>query len=1046
MRKVLSFMLVLSLVLGSVSMAFASSSNDVIGKECEVPVAVLSDLGIVNGYEDGSYRPDGIVTRAEMAVFIVNALGLEDYVTSNAKSTFKDLNGYKWAEGYIAYAQSLGVISGYGNGTFKPGKTVSYDEAATMLVAALGYTPDSLQGTWPANYVTKAKALGILDDIRAGSFGANRGDIAIMIYQTLDQAIGKVNKDGDWVGYGIKFDRGGHPKEFDTMLNRLGAEIYEPDDYVEEDDDSFVLTKGIADEAVVDVREYIGAVVSAYANSDQEIIAIKEVFSIFVTGDFDKDDDVLETSSQDYDFNSAAVDQLDIPYFENGDDEGTIDYTNSDKHLKLQDEHEYTMAVDLSGKKIKEIYSVMKWEVTGHGIVDDDDLSDIKRNHELIGVDLPEDDYDDIDETAFELYGVDFLSDIREDDIVYVYENGDKEAARVAVGHKVVTGEVTKKSKDNKEIRVDGATYTYSEDELGVGEVNNTKIDAGDEVKLFLDAYGYIYDAELLSSGADNFAVVLDKENKDRNKISSDYLLKLFLPSGKSKILAVDEDEVDEDLFESTGEQPWINAVDKGILVKYGVDKHGVITDLEGIVNLDSDMKIRTNAFDDVTRKGYYDGLKIADDAVIYSYDTAEDKDDEDAYSVLEAKSLFDADDVAATFYIIEDDQIVAMVVEDEYTSDEVYGVALDWATTPSDAGAEIEFLVDGKAITYDAEEKEARDIEFDKLYQIKFDADDVVNRLTPFDDDNSSDDKVRKAVFGSLDSYIDEDDYKFENDTFKVNNADDLIFDNESKHIADTMLTVDDDAVAYIWDENENEFSSSNVSILRRLEDEEVSRVEFYDVKDDDNIYDIVILRKGYEITPKDTFTYHMGFVSDLNSTEETIKVLNFDNTEDTYDYELDADELNLIQNTDWVYEFKINQDDIIKGIKLFTDKVDENADFGLGIATDLIRVKDPDIEVSNFEYVADQFKLTEEAKIEIDPADLPVIEVYKKDTAVQNVDVIDLENGIFVFEKEANNIIKVDSAQLQQLVTLKATEVRFYDTDNDAEFDIAVINKQIL
>ena len=280
MKKVLSLVLTLSLVLGTFSMAFAATTfGDVKGENCEDAVNVLTELGVVTGYEDGTYKPENIVTRAEMAVFVVNALGLEDYVTETATSSFTDMDGYGWAQGYIAYAQSLGVVSGYGDGTFKPGKTVSYDEAATMVVAALGYTTESLQGTWPANFVTKAKSLGILDGIKSGAAGANRGDIAIMLFQTLDQAIGKVNKDGDWVGTGIKFDSKGNAIEWDTMLSRLGASLYEPAVYVDEDDDSFVLTNDIADDAVANVRAYIGAVVSAYANDDNEIIAIKEVFS-----------------------------------------------------------------------------------------------------------------------------------------------------------------------------------------------------------------------------------------------------------------------------------------------------------------------------------------------------------------------------------------------------------------------------------------------------------------------------------------------------------------------------------------------------------------------------------------------------------------------------------------------------------------------------------------------------------------------------------------------------------------------------------------------
>lgn len=151
MRKVLSFVLVLSLVLGSFSMAFAATPatgfSDMNGEASAEAVSVLSDLGVVSGYPDGEYKPENIVTRAEMSVFVIGALGLTDYVTTSAKSSFPDMAGYGWAEGYIAYAESLGILSGYPDGTFKPGNTVTYDEVASMLVRALGYSAESLPGS-----------------------------------------------------------------------------------------------------------------------------------------------------------------------------------------------------------------------------------------------------------------------------------------------------------------------------------------------------------------------------------------------------------------------------------------------------------------------------------------------------------------------------------------------------------------------------------------------------------------------------------------------------------------------------------------------------------------------------------------------------------------------------------------------------------------------------------------------------------------------------------------------------------------------------------
>lgn len=848
MRKVLSFVLVLSLVLGSVGMAFAATPSDVAGKDCEVPVAVLTDLGIVKGYEDGSYKPEGIVTRAEMAVLVVNALGLQDYVTATAKSTFKDMAGYGWAEGYVAYAQSLGVISGYGDGTFKPGKTVSYDEAATMMVAALGYNTNCLQGTWPANFVTKAKALGILDDIKAGPTGANRGDVAIMLFQTLDQAIGKVNNDNDWVGYGIKFDKDGKATQYDTMLNRLGAEMYEPSTYVDKDDESFILTEDIADDAVANVRAYVGAVVSAYANSDQEIIAIKEVFSTFVTGTYDSSDKVLETTAADYDYSLGSNTSAGA-FFYNGEEKGSGSEFTLDP-TALKDDVEYTLAVDLSGKKIKEVYSIMYWAVTDAEQVTADDLADIEKNNELLGVDFPEDDNDAIDATAFELFGVNTLADIEKDDVVYVYEGKGEDIARVAVGQKEVSGEVTKVNSKGDQITIDGAKYKYASKELngtvdGACDIN--KIEAGDEVKLFLDAYGYIYDYEEISGTADNYAIVLKSEDKEDNKISSDYLLKLYLASDEAKVFTVDDDEVSDKLFKADG--TWnkdADGVTTGAIVKYGVDKNGVITTIEGVLGINADLKVVSGATDDVTAKGYYNGKKIASDAVIYSQDSGEDADDADAYSVVKYDGLLGADDVESIYYIVEDDEIVAMLVSDEFTTNDVYGVATDWQTNNSDPGAEIEFLIDGKTETYNADDGtkayERVNSVSNVLYQIKFDADKAVNEVVAFDTVLASDDEVRKAEITTTNALG--PDAKFENDTFKTTTGGIALTEGKTMAPATaSSITVDSDAVVYIWDASDEEFTKGSKSDLRSLDAN--SYLEFYDVADNDKIYDVVIIRQ---------------------------------------------------------------------------------------------------------------------------------------------------------------------------------------------------------
>ena len=725
MKKVLSLVLTLSLVLGTFSMAFAANTSfsDVKGEACEQAVAVLTDLGVANGYEDGTYKPENIVTRAEMAVFVVNALGLEDYVTETATSSFTDMDGYGWAQGYIAYAQSLGVVSGYGDGTFKPGKTVSYDEAATMVVAALGYTTESLQGTWPANFVTKAKSLGILDGIKSGAAGANRGDIAIMLFQTLDQAIGKVNKDGDWVGTGITFDRDGRVETYDTMLNRLGATLYEPAVYVDEDDDSFVLTNDIADDAVANVRAYIGAVVSAYANDDNEIIAIKEVFSDFVTGTYDATDKVF-TTTDDVEYDVVEKTSGAGFYFYNGTEGVSTTDGYATKVSDLDPDTYYTLAADVSGKKINDVYSIMLWDISDGGQVDADDIADIDSDHKFLGVDFPETDNEEIDLTAFELVGVDSLEDIAADDVVYVYKNLDDEIGRIAVGTETVSGEVTKVNRDGDEFTINGTVYSLASDKLEYNGIDatdatTTKLATEDEVEAYLDAYGYIYDYDKTAGSADKYAVVL--KTGFAGGMENDPQIKLFLADGSTTTFNVDDGEIDGSIL--TGGAWSVNA---GTLIKYGVNSSGEIDAIENATT-DSDTFKEVSPAKGVTAKGYWSGKEINNDAVVFTFDGT-DKTDSDNYTATTKEKVLDSDEVTG-WYAIDNNRIEAMLLNGFSTSDKVYGVLTDWSSTTGDL-YDFVMYIDGEEVTYTGDfEPKAVDMN-EAVKLVKFNSAGEVNKL----------------------------------------------------------------------------------------------------------------------------------------------------------------------------------------------------------------------------------------------------------------------------------------------------------------------------
>ena len=114
-------------------------------------VSTLSNAGIIAGYEDGSFRPNGYITRAEFATIAARFFD----VTYSGKDLFPDISGH-WAKDYINQAANKGFVNGYEDGTFKPDRNITRAEAVTLVNRTLDRHPDKSHFTkdmlvWPDN-------------------------------------------------------------------------------------------------------------------------------------------------------------------------------------------------------------------------------------------------------------------------------------------------------------------------------------------------------------------------------------------------------------------------------------------------------------------------------------------------------------------------------------------------------------------------------------------------------------------------------------------------------------------------------------------------------------------------------------------------------------------------------------------------------------------------------------------------------------------------------------------------------------------------------
>ena len=186
----LSIFFVLIMTVNFCTVSFAAVPTDVIGTEYQEAVSSLTELGIISGFQDGTYKPDNPIKRAEAAKIVIGMIGCGGFAESSKGSTkFKDVAASFWATGFINAAVDISLFKGDAQGNFRPNDNISYSEIITVLIRALGMGPEvESSGKWPDNYLSKANELGIVNGVRWAkvSDGATRGNVAKLVWNTLN--------------------------------------------------------------------------------------------------------------------------------------------------------------------------------------------------------------------------------------------------------------------------------------------------------------------------------------------------------------------------------------------------------------------------------------------------------------------------------------------------------------------------------------------------------------------------------------------------------------------------------------------------------------------------------------------------------------------------------------------------------------------------------------------------------------------------------------------------------------------------------------------
>ncbi len=541
LKKVLALVLVVASVLSFATVASAASFTDKDSITNTEAVNMLADLGVINGFTDGSYRPTETVTRAQMAKMIYAVCTGDDDASGFVGTTtaLTDLNQAPWAEGYIKYCYSLGIINGFPDNTFRPNEPVTVAQAAKMLLVAVGYDSNEYVGaSWSINTMRDAKAAKITKDVSASAaLAASRDVSAQLIYNTMfaDQVTPEYQYD-----MGVKYVTG--YKKTGTTLAEDSFDMVKISGMVTsvaKDNVSIRYEKTGTDGKTTTTTENVklagsydmlGKTGTVYMKNDN---GKKVLYSTSVSVD---DDIVLYTTVNGDDIYKSAVDSSkkqvtlndEVTVMMNGaivEDVAKSAFNVNDKNgkdytVKVGEQTEKPLAKLINGKGTEVLYidgdkdgNVDTIKITNYTAAKVSSYSTLNKTMALSAQIRSEGEGDDKvtygDSNVSATYKFENIANYEsfaKNDIVYAVKIGEGDNAVIDIYPTTkVEGKVSGKVASSSSVRVDGTTYAYNIS----GNATFAGQSIGDEGKFYLDANGYIVFADVnAAASVDKFAYV----------------------------------------------------------------------------------------------------------------------------------------------------------------------------------------------------------------------------------------------------------------------------------------------------------------------------------------------------------------------------------------------------------------------------------------------------------------------------------------------------------------------------------------------------------
>lgn len=594
-KRILSLILAIAMLLSVASMlAMAAEAESltltdidpsVVGEKVSESVERLVSMGIINGYPDGTFKPNNSITRAEFCVVMVKFEGMQDYINPDALTGFEDLDtdaNYAWARPYVAMAVERGIINGFEDKTFRAADPVTYEQAIKMIICSLGYGEEgrmpTIIGDWSSGYVALAMRLRVTSGTSIANKTAptTRGTVAVLVNNALDVEKADIKTESgdkllDGTKPGEKLDyeevKGIVTGTFITELEDGDSSV--PRNHIMIDDEYYEI--GFS----TDPNEFLGCEVKATVDNDNDegdypiaknlsITSKTNVVEIEADLLGDYADGILEyQTKRDSNYREAKIDEDNIVIFNNKYDEN-YNIENLTEDL----ENGNVVLVDNNGDKKFDVVRINSYEVF---VVASKNSSSQKITF------MYDAEYEGENTMTFpnESTAVIFsltrngkaikFSDISKWDVLNIKRSpadcDGKEYYEVVVTRETVSGTITERDSDDESAIVIGTDEYYIADSfLEYEGEDKPSLEVGEYTQVYLDESGKIVAAAeaTTKNSAEKYAyLVYLRQDSDNSEYDLEFMLYTtdgkFIQIGTAAKVTIDGEKykaLDEDILD----------------------------------------------------------------------------------------------------------------------------------------------------------------------------------------------------------------------------------------------------------------------------------------------------------------------------------------------------------------------------------------------------------------------------------------------------------------------------------------------------------------